>query len=67
MWPTETNRKHQNPNSFTPNENGTLYLAKDKHDFLGNDFQICNTPGTSSQACGVYLGIYNYILTGTGN
>jgi len=57
----------QNPNSFTPNENGTLYLAKTNTISLGNDFQICNTPGTSSQACGVYLGIYNYILTGTGN
>ena len=56
-----------NPNSFTPNENGTLYLAKTNTISLGNDFQICNTPGTNSQTCGVYLGIYNYILTGTGN
>ena len=56
-----------NPASFTPNENGTLYLAKTNTISLGNDFQICNTPGTNSQTCGVYLGIYNYILTGTGN
>jgi fibronectin-binding autotransporter adhesin len=57
----------QNLNTFTPNENGTLYLAKTNVISLGNDFQICNTPGTNSQTCGVYLGIYNYILTGTGN
>jgi fibronectin-binding autotransporter adhesin len=57
----------QNPNTFTPNENGTLYLAKTNTISLGNDFQVCNTPGTNSQTCGVYLGIYNYILTGTGN
>jgi len=44
-----------------------LYLAKTNTISLGNDFQICNTPGTNSQTCGVYLGIYNYILTGTGN
>ncbi len=58
---------NQNPNSFAPNENGTLYLAKTNTISLGNDFQICNTPGTNSLTCGVYLGIYNYILTGTGN
>ncbi len=57
----------QNPNTFTPNENGTLYLAKTNTISLGNDFQICNTPGSNSMTCGVYLGIYNYILTGTGN
>jgi fibronectin-binding autotransporter adhesin len=57
----------QNPNTFTPNENGTLYLARTNVISLGNDFQVCNTPGTNSQTCGVYLGIYNYILTGTGN
>ncbi len=58
---------NQTANSFTPNENGTLYLAKTNVISLGNDFQICNTPGTNSLTCGVYLGIYNYILTGTGN
>ena len=58
---------NQNQNSFTPNENGTLYLAKTNVISLGNDFQICNTPGTNSLTCGVYLGIYNYILTGTGD
>jgi fibronectin-binding autotransporter adhesin len=58
---------NQTANSFTPNENGTLYLAKTNVISLGNDFQVCNTPGTSSLTCGVYLGIYNYILTGTGN
>ena len=58
---------NQNPNSFAPNENGTLYLARTNVISLGNDFQICNTPGTNSITCGVYLGIYNYILTGTGN
>lgn len=57
----------QAQNSFTPNENGTLYLARTNVISLGNDFQICNAPGTSSMTCGVYLGIYNYILTGTGN
>ena len=63
MWPTG----NQTANSFPPNENGTLYLAKTNVISLGNDFQVCNTPGTSSLTCGVYLGIYNYILTGTGN
>jgi autotransporter-associated beta strand protein len=58
---------NQNPSTFTPNENGTLYLAKTNTISLGDDFQICNTPGTNSQSCGLYLGIYNYILTGTGN
>ena len=58
---------NQNPNSFAPNENGTLYLAKTNVISLGNDFQICNTPGTNSMACAVYLGITNSILTGTGN
>jgi len=58
---------NQTANSYTPNENGTLYLAKTNVISLGNDFQVCNTPGTNSVACGVYLGIYNYILTGTGN
>jgi fibronectin-binding autotransporter adhesin len=57
----------QAQNSFTPNENGTLYLARTNVISLGNDFQICNTPGTNSMTCGVYLGIYNYILIGTGN
>ena len=63
MWPTETKPQTALP----PNENGTLYLAKTNVISLGNDFQVCNTPGTSSLTCGVYLGIYNYILTGTGN
>ncbi|HEX4262899.1 MAG TPA: autotransporter-associated beta strand repeat-containing protein [Verrucomicrobiae bacterium] len=58
---------NQSQNSFTPNENGTLYLARTNVISLGNDFQICNTPGTNSMTCGVYLGINNYILTGTGN
>ena len=58
---------NQTPNSFTPNENGTLYLARTNVISLGTDFQICNAPGTNSVTCGVYLGIYNYILTGTGN
>src|SRR5690242_2608436 len=58
---------NQNPNSFTTNENGTVYLARTNVISLGNDFQICNTPGSNSLTCGVYLGIYNYILTGTGN
>ncbi|HKW27987.1 MAG TPA: autotransporter-associated beta strand repeat-containing protein [Verrucomicrobiae bacterium] len=58
---------NQTPNSFTPNENGTIYLARTNVISLGTDFQICNTPGTNSVTCGVYLGIYNYILTGTGN
>ncbi|HUA39024.1 MAG TPA: autotransporter-associated beta strand repeat-containing protein [Candidatus Sulfopaludibacter sp.] len=58
---------NQNPTSFTPNENGTIYLARTNVISLGNDFQICNTPGTNSLTCGVYLGIYNYILIGTGN
>ena len=58
---------NQTANSFTPNENGTLYLAKTNVISLGNDFQVCNTPGTNSLTCEVYLGIYNYILTGTGN
>jgi len=55
------------PNSYTPNENGTLYLAKTNNISLGNDFQIGNQPGTNSLTCGVYLGIWNDILTGTGN
>lgn len=58
---------NQTANSFTPNENGTLYLAKTNVISLGNDFQVCNTPGSNSMTCGIYLGIYNYILTGTGN
>ena len=58
---------NQSQNSFTPNENGTLYLAKTNVISLGNDFQICNTPGSNSMPCGVYLGINNYILTGSGN
>src|SRR5579859_1678654 len=58
---------NQTPNSFTPNENGTLYLARTNVISLGTDLQICNTPGTNSVTCAVYLGIYNYILTGTGN
>jgi fibronectin-binding autotransporter adhesin len=58
---------NQTPNSFTPNENGTLYLARTNVISLGTDFQICNAPGTNSVTCGVYLGVYNYILTGTGN
>jgi fibronectin-binding autotransporter adhesin len=57
----------QAQNSFTPNENGTLYLARTNVISLGNDFQICNTPGTNSMTCAVYLGISNSILTGTGN
>ena len=57
----------QSQTGFTPNENGTLYLAKTNVISLGNDFQICNTPGSNSLTCGVYLGIYNYILTGSGN
>ena len=57
----------QAQNSFTPNENGTLYLARTNVISLGNDFQICNTPGSNSMTCGVYLGISNSILTGTGN
>ena len=44
-----------------------MYLAKTNVISLGNDFQICNAPGSNSLTCGVYLGIYNYILTGTGN
>jgi autotransporter-associated beta strand protein len=58
---------NQSQNSSTPNENGTLYLARTNVISLGSDLQICNTPGTNSMTCGVYLGIYNYILTGTGN
>lgn len=58
---------NQNPNAFAPNENGTLYLARTNVISLGNDFQICNTPGTNSMMCAVYLGITNSILTGTGN
>ena len=57
----------QAQNSSTPNENGTLYLARTNVISLGNDFQICNTPGSNSMTCGVYLGISNSILTGTGN
>ena len=37
---------NQTANSFPPNENGTLYLAKTNVISLGNDFQVCNTPGT---------------------
>ena len=58
---------NQDQNSTMPNQNGTLYLAKTNVISLGNDFQICNTLGSNSMTCGVYLGIYNYILTGTGN
>ncbi|HXR46411.1 MAG TPA: hypothetical protein VN784_03135 [Candidatus Limnocylindrales bacterium] len=58
---------NQSQNSYPPNENGTLYLARTNNISLGNDFQIGNQPGTNSLTCGVYLGMWNDILTGTGN
>jgi len=57
----------QSQSGFTTNENGTLYLARTNVISLGTDFQIGNTAGSSSMPCGVYLGINNSILTGTGN